>query len=175
MEDYCQYAGTTPQALREQMREDAARRVRNQLVLDEITKVENIQATDEEIDAHVADLAKRYNQDPEVFAKGMNEEDRKYISEDVAIEKTLKFLLDQAKLVDEKKKAPAKKTAAKKTTKKADEEKAPAKKTATKKTTTKAEGEKAEKKPAAKKSAAKKTDAKPAAKKTTKASKKDAE
>ncbi len=174
LNDYCQYAGTTPQALREQMREDATRRVRNQLVLDEITKVEDIKATEEEIAEHVADLAKRYNQDPDAFAKNMTEDDRKYISEDVAIEKTLKFLLDNAKLVDEKKKAPAKKTAAKKTTKKTDEEKAPAKKTVAKKTV-KAEGEKAEKKPAAKKSTAKKTDAKPAAKKTTKASKKDAE
>lgn len=194
---YCQYAGTTKEAMREERREEAENRVRNQIVLDEITKVEEIKATPEETEERIKEYAEMYQQEPEDFKKGLDERNLRYIEEDVAITKTLDFILDNAKMVEPKpeKKAPAKKaaSAAKKTTsKKADDKaeekpkKAPAKKataakktTATKKATATKADEKADEKP--KKAAAKKTTAaakKPAAKKTaTKkaAPKKDAE
>ncbi len=154
LEDYCKYAGITLQEMREQTRPDAERRVKNQIVLDEITKREEIKATDEEVQKRIAEYAERYGQKVEEFEKNLTEQDRTYFAEDVAIEKTLDFLLDNAKQVKPKK------SAAKKTAKKADAEadgEKPKKSTAKK--TAKKDAEKAEaaveEKP--KKAAAKKT------------------
>ena len=136
LEMYCQYSGMKPEDLREQFRNEANQRVLNQLVLDEITKQEEIKANEEEIDARIKEYADYQKKDFEEFKKGLKDEDVKYLGEDVAIEKTLDFLLDSAKLVAKKeekkaaKKAPAKKTADKK---EPAAKKAPAKKTAAKK------------------------------------------
>ena len=181
LNQYCQYTGMTPEQLRESTRGDAQRRCVNQVVLDAITKAEGFTASQEEIDAKAEEYAKQYNQDAETFKKNITEQDRQYIAEDVAIEKTLQFLLDNAKIVEKKetkakaKKAPAKKAEGEQTPKKTTAKKPAAKKPAAKKTTAKAD---ADKKPAAKKTAAKKADGestakklaakKPAAKKTVK-------
>lgn len=136
LEMYCQYSGIKPEDLREQFRNEAGQRVLNQLVLDEITKKEGIQASEEEIDARIQEVADYQKKPFDEVKQGLKEEDLKYLGEDLAIEKTLDFLLDQAKLVAKKeekktqKKAPAKKPAAKKETA---EKKAPAKKAAPKK------------------------------------------
>ena len=162
----------TAEQLRESTRNDALRRCTNQVVLDAITKAEGFTASDEEVEAKAEEYAKRYNQDPETFKKNLTEQDRGYIAEDVAIEKTLAFLVENAKLVEKKEEAPKK--AKKATAKKAEDEeekpkKTTAKKPAAKKTAAKkdeAEKETKAKKPAAKKTAAKKEDGeKPAAKK----------
>lgn len=177
LNQYCQYTGMTPEQLRESTRGDAQRRCVNQVVLDAITKAEGFTASEEEIDAKAEVYAKQYNQDVETFKKNITEQDRQYIAEDVAIEKTLQFLLDNAKIVEKKKetkakakKAPAKKAEGEQTPKKTTAKKPAAKKPAAKKTTAKAD---ADKKPAAKRPATKKADGattakKPAAKKTVK-------
>ncbi|MFR4008260.1 MAG: trigger factor [Christensenellales bacterium] len=140
LNEYCKYTGMTAEQLRESTRNDALRRCTNQVVLDAITKAEGFAASDEEVEAKAEEYAKRYNQDPETFKKNLTEQDRGYIAEDVAIEKTLAFLVENAKLVEKKEEAPKK--AKKATAKKAeDEEEKPKKTTA--------------KKPAAKKTAAK--------------------
>lgn len=172
LNEYCKYTGMTAEQLRESTRNDALRRCTNQVVLDAITKAEGFAASDEEVEAKAEEYAKRYNQDPETFKKNLTEQDRGYIAEDVAIEKTLAFLVENAKLVEKKEQAPKK--AKKATAKKAEDgeekpKKTTAKKTAAKKTAAKkdeAEKETKAKKPAAKKTAAKKEDGeKPAAKK----------
>ena len=163
LEDYCKYAGITLQEMREQTRPDAERRVKNQIVLDEITKKEEIKATDEEVQKRIAEYAERYGQTVEEFEKNLTEQDRTYFAEDVAIEKTLEFLLENAKLAKAKK---AKKTAPKADSQQEGEEKpkkAAAKKSTkstVKKAADKAEAAEGEEKP--KKAPAKKAAKKPA-------------
>ena len=147
LDDYCRYMGMKKEQVRETFREEATTRLRNQLVLDEITKQEGIKATEEEIAARIEELAKGAGKTVEEYKAAMGPNAAEYIGTDIAVDKTLDFLIDNAKLVDKK---AEKKPAAKK---------APAKKTATKKA---ADGESAEKKPATKKAPAKKTAAKKA-------------
>ena len=172
LEQYLQFTGMTMEALREQLKETAEKAVKSQLVLAEIAKAENVEVTDEDVEAEFTKMAEMYGMEVEKVKElmGANIE---ALKADLKTQKTVKAIVDEAKV------GKAKKTAAKKTTaKKADaEEKPAAKKTAAKKTTAKkAETEeKAEaKKTTAKKTASKTTTAKkPAAKKT--AAKKDAE
>ena len=100
--DYFQYAGISAEDMREQSREDATRRVQNQIVLDEITKVENITASEEEIAERIKEMAKQYNQPEDKFAATITDADKQYIGEDIAITKTLQFLVDNAVMVDPK-------------------------------------------------------------------------
>ena len=106
LEDYMQYANVTIEQMREDVRPEALRRVRNQLVLDEITKAEGIKAEADEIDARIAEFAQRYQKTTEEFVKDLSDQDREYIQEDVAIQKTLQFLFDNA-VITEKSEVPA--------------------------------------------------------------------
>ena len=50
LEDYCKYTGTSIEDMRKEMREDAAKRVKSQLVLEAIGKAEAVEAAAEEIE-----------------------------------------------------------------------------------------------------------------------------
>lgn len=100
LEMYCQYAGVTLDDLREQNREEAQRRVKNQVALDEVTKVENITATPEEIAAKTAEYAQYVGKSVEEFEASASEDEKKYLEEDVIIDKTLDFILENAVKVD---------------------------------------------------------------------------
>jgi len=96
LEMYIQYTGQTLEDMREQFRPDAERRVKNQVALDEITKVENITATEEEIAAKSAEYAEFAGKKVEE----LDEEEKKYVEEDVVIDKTLEFILENAVKVE---------------------------------------------------------------------------
>ena len=158
---YFKYTGLDLDKLREQMRPQAEKQVKTRLALEKIAELENIEATEEEIEAEYKRLSEAYNMEVDKI-KASIESDA--LAEDIKVKKAVDFLKDAAVI----KKSAAKKPAAKKAegegAEKPAAKKAPAKKTAAKK----AEDGEAEKKPAAKKAPAKKavvSDEKPAAKK----------
>lgn len=58
---YYQFSGQDEAALREQMKEDAEKRVRAALTLEAIAKAENIEVTDEEVEEELQKMAEAYN------------------------------------------------------------------------------------------------------------------
>ena len=165
---FLQYTGQTVESFREQHMEEARDQVKLVLILEAIAKKEKIDVEDSEIDAKIAEMAESYKMEAEQLKSMMNVAEFK---KEIVLGKVVEFVVAEASG-----EAP-KKTAAKKTTKKAEEgEEKPAKKTAAKKTTKKAEEgeEKATKKPAAKKTTKKAAEGeekpvkKTTAKKTTK-------
>ena len=113
LEDYLKYTNTEISALRDQYRDDAALRVKSQLVLEAISKAEAIEATPEEIGDKVAEYAKQFgNMTVEDFEKNLQADDRQYFADQVVVEKTLALLVENAKEVAPKKKATRKKKAA---------------------------------------------------------------
>lgn len=103
LEMYSQLTGNTLQAIREDMREEAARRVRNQVVLDAITKAEGIEAKEEQIEARIVEYAESYNREVEEFKKNLGDSNIKYIGEEIAIDNTVDFLVDNATIKKTKK------------------------------------------------------------------------
>ncbi len=184
LELYLQYMGQDIRTFREGQREQAEKRCKLQILVDKIAEVENVQITDEEIDAEYKKIAEQYSSDEETV-RGAVPVDA--VKDDMRAHKAVELVYASGVAVAEEKK-PAKKPAAKKTTTKKTAEKAETaegeeKKPAAKKTTTKkaaaekTETAEGEKKPAAKKTTTKKTaekteaaegEKKPAAKKTTK-------
>lgn len=158
---YFKYTGLTLDSLREQMRPQAERQVKMRLALEEISKLENIEVTGEEIDAEFNRLAEAYKIDVENVKKQIASED---LAADLKVQKAIDLVKAAAKVTEEapkaEKKAPAKKTTAKKTTAKKpaaddaeaaeDAEKKPAKKTTTTRKTTAKKTDTAAKKSTAK-------------------------
>ena len=93
LETYCKYLGTTVEAFKETLKPQATKDVKLKLALEYIAKAENITATDEDINAKIDELAKEYGNENADSLKN-NENIKKYMSERVLQDKTLKVVLD---------------------------------------------------------------------------------
>ena len=107
MQDYLAMVGQTREALLEQNEGEAERTVRTSLVMEQIQKEENIEATDEDVEAEIEKLATGRNQKAEDLKKTFGEEDNQYLKDNIIMQKTVKFLSDNA---EEAAPAPKKKT-----------------------------------------------------------------
>ncbi|AJY76036.1 trigger factor [Paenibacillus beijingensis] len=102
MDLYYQFSGQDEAALREQMRSDAERRVRNNLVLEQVAKEEGIEVTEADVNEELENLAKQYSRTVEelrgIFAQNGSLDSLK---DDLSLRKTLKFLIENSKVVTE--------------------------------------------------------------------------
>ena len=149
---YFKYTGQNLDTLRQQMRPQAEKQVKMRLALETIAKLENLVATDAELEEEYKRIADGYGVELDKVKEAIASED---IAADVVVKKAFDLVKDaavitkkaakkavdkvDAEVAEEKpavKKAAAKKTTAKKT---ADEEKPAAKKAPAKKTTKKTE------------------------------------
>ena len=136
---YCKYAGTTPEAIRKDYEDGAKKRVHSRLALEAIAAKEGIEATAEEIDKEIEDMASMYSMEKDKVLGALGTGYEKMLGKDIVNRKALDFVFANAKLTEPKKKA--EKPAAKKTAKKetAEGEEKPAAKKTTRKTTKKEE------------------------------------
>ena len=143
-EEYKKMTGMDDAKLLEEAKEPALRQVKMDLATAAIIKAENIEASDEDVEAEFAKMAEQFGMDVEMVKKYLSKEQ---VHDQILTQKAVAVVVDSA--TAEK---PAKKTAKKAETAEG-EEKKPAKKT-TKKAET-AEGEEKPKKAPAKKAAKK--------------------
>ena len=61
IEQFYKLTNSSEEVLKEKYKEDALKRVKNRLIIEEIIKVEKIKVTEKEIDAKVMEIAKKYN------------------------------------------------------------------------------------------------------------------
>lgn len=98
LQTYYQYTNNTEEKVREYMKETADKRVKTDLVIEEIAKVENIDATEEELLAKATEMAKQYgSKDLEKTAKLVLDSQKSYLKLDVVNEKVVKMLVDNSK------------------------------------------------------------------------------
>lgn len=98
LELYYQFSGQDEEALRGQMKEDAEKRVRINLVLEAIAKAENLEASDEEVGKELEEMSTQYNLpiDQIKNALGGNLEGLKA---DLIIKKAVDFLVENSNTV----------------------------------------------------------------------------
>lgn len=96
VETYLKYMNISMEEVRKSYKETALTRVKTQLVLDEITKAENIQVTEEDINNEIERTAKQYNQELEKFKSSLKERDLEYIKDSLAVQKTIDFLIENS-------------------------------------------------------------------------------
>ena len=117
MEQYMQFTGLTSQALMEQVKPQALKRIQSRLILEAVAAAENLTATEEDFEEEVKTMAEIYQMEADKVKELLGENGKKQVLDDICVKKAVEFVVDNAK--EEK---AAKKTTAKKTTKKAKEE-----------------------------------------------------
>jgi trigger factor len=96
MEDYLRLTNTTREDIVERYKADAEKAVKMSLVLEAIQEKEELQATDEDLDAELVKLAETRKQSVEDLKKTMSDEDKEYIRDSILMQKTLKVLEGEA-------------------------------------------------------------------------------
>ena len=95
LEDYCKYTGTKTEVMKAEMKNEAERRVKTQLVLDAIMKAEGIKAENDEVDKKIDECA-QFDDKAEEFKAKLNEDDKAYFEDQVLLDKTINMLVDSA-------------------------------------------------------------------------------
>jgi trigger factor len=93
---YLKYLNTTEDKMRETYRTEAEARVKMQLVIEAVSKAENVTATDEELEEEIRKYAENGNTDVETFKAQLNDADREYFTDRIVIDKTVKLISDAA-------------------------------------------------------------------------------
>ncbi len=98
LEQYFQFTGTDEEKMREYMRENAATKVKVDLVLEAIEKAENIDATEEEIKEKAVEVAKMYSaSEDDKMVELLMQSQQAALRSDVITNKAVKFLLENNK------------------------------------------------------------------------------
>ncbi|RSK28051.1 trigger factor [Bacillus sp. HMF5848] len=97
LELYYQFSGQDEEALREQMKADAQTRVKANLVLEAIASAENIEVTDEDVQAEIDKLAEMYQRPADEIKKLLGSIEG--LKEDLKIQKAVELLVENSKTV----------------------------------------------------------------------------
>ncbi|MDC2863204.1 MULTISPECIES: trigger factor [unclassified Bacillus (in: firmicutes)] len=95
LELYYQFTGTDEEKLKGQMKEDAAKRVTTNLVLEAIIEAEKIEATEEEVNAEVEKMAEMYNMPVDAVKQALGNVEG--VKEELQVRKAVDFLVDNSK------------------------------------------------------------------------------
>ena len=99
LEQLLQMTGRTIEELRNEKREEATKLVKSSLILEAIAKAENVEVSEEEVNAEVEKMAKMYNMEADKIKSMMKATDLEDIKGQLKIRKTIDLLVDSAKLV----------------------------------------------------------------------------
>jgi trigger factor len=95
-DQYTQYMGTSREKMVEDSKDQADKRIRTRLVLEQIVKEENIVATDEDFETELGKLAEAYGTDLETVKRIFEGREKDRMMEDIAVQKALSFVADNA-------------------------------------------------------------------------------
>lgn len=97
MEQYMQFTGMTEDKLVEQMRPQALKTIQSRLVLEAIAKAENIEASDDELKVELEKMASMYQMEVEKLNELISDSEKESMKKDIAVQKSVDFIVAQAK------------------------------------------------------------------------------
>ncbi len=103
MQQYFQFTGSNYQQMFEQVKPQAEERIKARLVLEAIAKAENLEATEEEYEKELQNMAEIYQMEVDKVRELMGEKEKKNIMQDLAVKKAAEFVADNAKETKPKK------------------------------------------------------------------------
>jgi trigger factor len=98
LELYFQFSGQDEAALKAQMQEDAEKRVKYNLTLEAIVKAENIDVSDEDVEAELTKMAEMYNMPVENIKQALGGS-ADGLKEDLKVRKAIDFLVENSNLL----------------------------------------------------------------------------
>ena len=97
---YMDITGSTVAAIREQMKDEAVKRVLGSLVLEKIGSEENISVEESEIESEIEYLSKMYGKSIEETKKVYAQDNFEYIKDTIKTRKTVEFLASNANIIE---------------------------------------------------------------------------
>lgn len=99
LENYLKFTNSTIEDLKGQMREDALTRVQTALALEEIAKLENVEVTEDDLNAELGRIAEAQGTSVDDVKKVFAKDNYEYLKTTLSTKKTVDFLVANAKLV----------------------------------------------------------------------------
>jgi trigger factor len=97
MEQYLKYTGSTVEKMMEQVKPQAEERIKSRLVLEAVAKEENIEASEDEVNAEIKKMADQYKMEESKVKEILGEGQLKQLRQDLAVQKAADFIVENAK------------------------------------------------------------------------------
>lgn len=97
IEDYFKYLGKEISDFREELKDDAFKKVKTRLIVEAVAEKEGIEVSEDEIEAELSRLAEQYRMDVDKVKKTMRAENYEYLIKDLKLKKAVDFLAENAK------------------------------------------------------------------------------
>lgn len=100
LEQYYAFTGSNEESMKSYMRDGALNKVKTELVLEKVSKTENIDVTEEEIKTKAMEIAKMYSggNEEEKMAEMIMQSQGALLKTDIINEKTVNFLIENCKV-----------------------------------------------------------------------------
>ena len=96
---YSQYTGMNEEVMLEQVKPEAEKRVKSRLVLEAVAKAENIEASDEDLDKKLEEMAAMYKMEADKLKELVGDKEKDAIKKDIAVEKAADLIVENIKEV----------------------------------------------------------------------------
>lgn len=100
MDQYMQFSGMTIDKLKEQVRPEAETRIKSSLVLENVAEAENIQVSDEDIDAKIKEMAENYHIEAEKIKDNLGEAGRESLTKEISMSKAVDLIMENVTEVE---------------------------------------------------------------------------
>ncbi|MCD8380065.1 MAG: trigger factor [Lachnospiraceae bacterium] len=101
-EQYLQFTNSTMSNMMDQVKPQAEQRIKASLVLEAVAAAEQIEATEDEYKEELERMSKEYNMEVDAIETALGEGGEKQVKEDLAINKAVQFLVENAVEVEPK-------------------------------------------------------------------------
>ncbi|MCD7751108.1 MAG: trigger factor [Lachnospiraceae bacterium] len=101
-EQYLQFTNSTMSNMMDQVKPQAEQRIKASLVLEAVAAAEQIEITEDEYKEELERMSKEYNMEVEAIETALGEGGEKQVKEDLAINKAVQFLVENAVEVEPK-------------------------------------------------------------------------
>ena len=96
IDQYFSYIGGSREKMMEEVKDQADKRIRSRLVMEEIVKAENIVATEEDFEVELGKLAEAYGTNVDNIRGIFEGREKDRMMEDIAVQKAISFVTDNA-------------------------------------------------------------------------------
>lgn len=97
LQKYMEMTGSTLESMRQSVRPEAERRLKESLVLEAIAKAENLEATDEDVEKELESMASMYGMEVDKLKAAVTDAETESIKSELKTKKALEFIAANAK------------------------------------------------------------------------------
>ena len=91
--------GQTEDSYKEQIRPQALKQIQSRLVLEEVAKAEEIEISDEKVDAEIEKMAASYGMEADRLKEYMGEAEKENMKKDMAVQEAITLIEENTKEV----------------------------------------------------------------------------